>query len=413
VPIERLTDWGPLTPDRGWLEDTADAVVSYIRHEMPELPDGLDVAMRESTLAYQQLFLDALRNRADPRVAEPPLMAIEFVRILAQRGVSLSVTSKIYRVGQLSFWEHWSARLRELIDDKGDLAVAAEESSWYQVAMAGAVIGRTLDRFSEERDRWVRSSEAVRAEVIAELLDDPIDVDANDASRKLGYELDRWHTGFVLALPHTASGSSTVTLEHVAGQVADHLGAGTPVLHHLTTRMLAGWVGSWDEPTRSDFARARFGTIADSPYVAIGSAGHGPAGFRRSHLQALAALRVARLMRSRPSGTVAYEDVAMICLASADFEAAREFVERELRGLAAKDDQTRRVAATLRVFLEEGTQRRRTAERLGIHANTVALRLRAAEELLERPATARIPETLLALTLLRVVHGAEQGQERG
>jgi len=99
----------------------------------------------------------------------------------------------------------------------------------------------------------------------------------------------------------------------------------------------------------------------------------------------------------------------MICLASADLEAAREFVECELRGLAAEDDQTRRVAATLRVFLEEGTQRRRTAARLGIHANTVALRLRSAEELLERPATARIPETLLALTLLRVVHDADRG----
>jgi DNA-binding PucR family transcriptional regulator len=372
---------------------------------MPELPDGLDAAMRESTLAYEQQFLDALRNRADPHVAEPPLMAIEFVRILAQRGVSLSITSKIYRVGQISFWEHWSTRLREVIDDKGDLAVAAEESSWYQVALAGAVIGRTLDRFSEERDRWVRSSEAVRAEVIAELLDDPIHADANDASRKLGYELDRWHTGFVLALPGTGAGSSTVTLEHIAGEVADHLGGGTPVLHHLTTRTLAGWVASWDEPTNTDFRGARFGTIAESPYVAIGAAGHGPNGFRRSHQQALAALRVTRLMRSRPSGVVAYEDVAMICLASADLEAAREFVARELRSLAAGDDQTRRVAATLQVFLEEGTQRRRTAARLGIHANTVALRLRSAEELLGRPATTRIPETLLALTLLRVVNG--------
>jgi DNA-binding PucR family transcriptional regulator len=407
VPIEQLTDWGPLTPDRDWLEVTADAIVSYIQHEMPELPDGLDVAMRESTLAYEQQFLDALRNRADPQVAEPPLMAIELVRILAQRGVSLSVTSKIYRVGQISFWEHWSARLREVIHDKGDLAVAADESSWYQVAMAGAVIGRTLDRFSEERDRWVRSSEAVRAEVIAELLEDPIHVDANEASLKLAYELDRWHIGFVLALPGTGAGSSAVTLEHIAGEVADHLGVGTPVLHHLTTRMLAGWVASWDEPANTDFRGARFGTIADSPYVAIGSTGHGPNGFRRTHQQALAALRVTRLMRSRPSGVTAYEDVAMICLASADLEAAREFVERELRGLAGQDDQTRRVAATLHVFLEEGTQRRRTAARLGIHANTVALRLRNAEELLARPVTARIPETLLALTLLRVVNGAE------
>lgn len=408
MPDERLTDWGALAPDQAWLEATADELGSYIRHEIPELPDGLETAMSASTLAIEQLFLAALRNRADPRAAEPPLMALELVRLLVQRGVSLSSTAKIYRVGQVSFWERWNDRLRELITDKGELAVAAEESSWYQVAMADAVVGRILDRFADERDRWVRSSEAVRTEAIAELLDDPVDVDVNDAGRKLGYELERWHTGFVLALPATSGGSSMVTLEHIAGEVAEHVGAGTPLLHHITTRVLAGWVGAWDEPASRDLTGARFGTIAESPYVAIGSIGHGPSGFRRTHQQALAALRAARLMRSRPSGVVAYDDVAMICLASADLEAAQEFVRRELRGLAATDDHTRRVAATLRVFLEEGAQRRRTAARLGIHANTVALRLRNAEELLARPATARIPETLLALMLLRVVHDTEE-----
>jgi DNA-binding PucR family transcriptional regulator len=49
---------------------------------------------------------------------------------------------------------------------------------------------------------------------------------------------------------------------------------------------------------------------------------------------------------------------------------------------------------------------------LGIHANTVALRLRAAEELLERPVTSRLVETALALSLLRVVHGAHEDAQR-
>jgi len=107
---------------------------------------------------------------------------------------------------------------------------------------------------------------------------------------------------------------------------------------------------------------------------------------------------------------MAHDDVAMLCLASSDLEAAREFVERELGGLAAKDAQTQRVASTVRVYLEQGAQARRTAAALGIHANTVGLRLRAAEKLLGRPVTCRLVETALALSLLSVVHGSEEHQ---
>jgi len=107
------------------------------------------------------------------------------------------------------------------------------------------VVGRTLDRFADERDRWVRSSAAVRAATITELLESPSDVDIKDAGLKLRYELDRWHLGFVLALPGGGAGSSTVTLEHLAGELCARLGSRTPILHHIGTRALAGWVGSW------------------------------------------------------------------------------------------------------------------------------------------------------------------------
>ena len=64
--------------------------------------------------------------------------------------------------------------------------------------------------------------------------------------------------------------------------------------------------------------------------------------------------------------------------------------------------------ATLRVYLEEHASPARTAARLGVHPNTVANRVRAAEELLGRDAAGRVAETLVALQLAPLVAGSGQ-----
>jgi DNA-binding PucR family transcriptional regulator len=58
---------------------------------------------------------------------------------------------------------------------------------------------------------------------------------------------------------------------------------------------------------------------------------------------------------------------------------------------------------TLRVYLEELASPRRASHRLDVHENTVANRVRAAEELLGRPADQRVPELLLALELRELI----------
>jgi DNA-binding PucR family transcriptional regulator len=90
-------------------------------------------------------------------------------------------------------------------------------------------------------------------------------------------------------------------------------------------------------------------------------------------------------------------------VASADERAARDFVVAELGPLAADDMDTRRRAATLKAFLEERSSPRRTAQRLGVHENTIRNRIRTAEELRGHTADERVAETLVALRLARVV----------
>ena len=95
----------------------------------------------------------------------------------------------------------------------------------------------------------------------------------------------------------------------------------------------------------------------------------------------------------------------LAAIATADLDRARVFVTRELRGLAADDDLTTRLTATLRIYLEEHSSRGRTAKRLGIHDNTVSYRIKQAEEVLGRSVDQRTLELRVALALAHLVRG--------
>jgi DNA-binding PucR family transcriptional regulator len=105
-----------------------------------------------------------------------------------------------------------------------------------------------------------------------------------------------------------------------------------------------------------------------------------------------------------------YEDVALTAVASVDMELAREFVARELGPLPAQDDDTVWLAATLRVYLEEQASPRRTAQRLGVHENTVKNRVRSVRDILGHPPEQRVAEVLVALRLVRLTCGQADTQ---
>jgi DNA-binding PucR family transcriptional regulator len=195
-------------------------------------------------------------------------------------------------------------------------------------------------------------------------------------------------------------------LERAALALVGSLGASTPLLVPRARLLLVGWIG-WRgkrpfaaEPLQLD-ARAFPEVLAAS-----GSPGHGVPGFRRSCREALYARRVAQLTRRRPGSATSYDDVALASLASVDVEQAQGFVTRELGPLAESSDHSRRLSATLRVYLEENLSPLRASQRLGVHENTIANRIRAAQELLPHPIEQRSPELLVALRLIRLGHDA-------
>lgn len=139
--------------------------------------------------------------------------------------------------------------------------------------------------------------------------------------------------------------------------------------------------------------------LGDGVNVAVGEAAYGIDGFRMSHRQALAARRVALLADRPASGVVAWGDVAVLGLLSADLDLGRDFVRRELGDLGVDGDVAIRLRETLTVFLDEGEHVGRTAARLAVHANTVANRLRRCEQAVGRPLHERRAELRAALTL--------------
>jgi DNA-binding PucR family transcriptional regulator len=241
-------------------------------------------------------------------------------------------------------------------------------------------MGSALERYSLERDKWVRSADAVRRSTVEALLSGgPVDIDA--ASSRLRYELRREHVAFVVwADAADAVLESAATAAGGAGALVIPLGAG----------VVAGWC--------PEHALAAEPAIGDA-HVAVGEPGYGLDGFRRSHAEACEARRVARL--SGLHGTVRYVDVALTSLLTRDLEQARAFAARVLGDLGGEDSATRRLADTVLAVLEAQGSPRHAAQRLGLHENTVAKRVRAAEELLGRSIDERPAELLAALLVNR------------
>ena len=166
----------------------------------------------------------------------------------------------------------------------------------------------------------------------------------------------------------------------------------------LIVPMDAGIVAGWTQP------EALAPAAAEAPArVALGDPGEGIDGFRTSHVQALEARRVARL--GDLPGPVHYADVALAGLLTKDLDQARAFATRELGDLAGADATAERLAGTVLTVLESQGSPRRAAQLLGVHENTVAKRLRAAERLLGRGIDERPSELLAALVIRRLTSG--------
>lgn len=401
-PLRRLAT--RLAADREWIAAVSREVTEAIHRELPQLArdEELRAATSASVESNVRQLIEILRAGRDPGGAGAPAVAVEYVAEYVRWGVTVDALLRASQVGQECFIHRLSAAARASIEGPDDLSETLERSAATTLAYINAMIRDLIAHYERERDRWVRSAAAVRAETVRALLaGERIDLAA--AEKRLSYGLQRTHLAFVVWAPPPGAGADEIgLLERAAAGLAADLGARSRLLVPLGPNLIAGWAAGREQ--RAPDRRLQLDVeVAPQARASLGSPGSGVEGFARSHHQAMQARRVAELAERRPGSVVAYDDVALSALASADADHAREFVHRQLGPLASDDDDTLRLAGTLRVYLEERSSPSRTAERLGVHANTVANRIRSVQDLLGEPIDTRVAELLVALRLAPLV----------
>lgn len=381
------------------LDEVAAALADTIHEHLDELEDDMRTWTLQSTRANLGVMVSLLREGADPRAAKAPPEALGYAREYVVRGLDFVLLQRAYRTAQGVYAGMILERLREITDDAGHLADAMGFFNAWIFAWIETIERQLTDVYMAEREQWVRGAAAMRAAEVRAILAGA-SVDAAAASTRLGYELDRHHVAYVIwnetAIDSPGEAQALFgEMEQVAAAIAESFGARAP-LTVAQGRHLACWAGRRERGQLDDLRLPPAAGSAVS--VAVGTPGQGIEGFVASHREALAARRVAQL-RGERTARVAFRDLALEALLTADLEGAQRFATRELGSLGAEDEATRRLASTLRVFLEEGCSYVAAGRRLGVHTNTVAYRVRRCEELLGRPVNERQLELRVALRL--------------
>lgn len=385
------------------IERLADIAAAAIQEQLPILREDAELrdAARRSAAANLEMVLEIVQDQTVLADVQPPPAAMAFARDLARRHVPVAELGRAYRVAQHVLWK-WSVdEIRARIADPATVADAVEELSDAAFRTGDVFSTLVMERYAVERERWMRSGAAVRRAAITEILGgERVDVAAT--SRQLGYELLGPHQAFVVWADGDDGSPETLAAE---------VGGPRALLVALGDGLVAGWAAPESIPigaqggveTSAGDARATAGVTAEgrlASCVALGGPGRGVAGFRTSHHEAMEARRVARLRAVPPAGAVHHRDVALLALLTHDLGQARAFLATTLGPLADEGDSARRLAATLRVLLEEQGSPRRAGRRLGIHENTVAKRQAAIDRALPPAGRAGAAELLAALTLL-------------
>jgi DNA-binding PucR family transcriptional regulator len=319
---------------------------------------------------------------------------------MVHRGVGLPTLLRCYHVGQAKLWSQWMDVAFADVHDPEELKALVTWSTDFISNYLDAVRERVVVAYEDERALWERGREAVREDTIRALLAQSPE-DADEASRRLRHELRRHHVAAILVPgPSGQPDRHLAELEAAAAQIADALGASSPLLMRAADGAIWSWASSFEPPGDAALVAAAKVTLPAGCSGAIGACGHGAEGFRESHGQARQALRASG------GALVAFAQVGLASALLADPDAARRFASAELAALGEDGEAAASLRATLETYLAEGASHKRAALRLGVHDKTVVHRVRRAEELLGRPLTGRRAAVEAALVVRRLLPSA-------
>jgi hypothetical protein len=383
----------------------------YIHDRVPEFrlaPDehALRGETQASCDANIEQILRLLAVGAPATELTVPGPALDYAQGLVHRNTPLAILLRAYRLGHAHMSSVLQRELRNSIGDNSVVLSSVETCSNFIFEYIDGVCGELVDAYHVERDRWVRSAAAIRAETVRSILEGDGE-NEQSASARLGYDLRRWHIGLILAGEPTAVPSGRRrSLEREAIEAAALVGSGDPLLIPAGATSLWAWCGTFARPTAEALATIESHRPTEGVRLAVGRPAYGIEGFRVTHVEAGHASRFWEVGAARMGGTTAYRAVEVVSLLAADIDRARRFVASELGPLAEDSDSAARIRSTLLTFLAHGASHTRAAQALHMHHNTVYNRVRRAEELLGTSVNVGSLELQTALVLAETL-GAE------
>lgn len=370
----------------------------------------LDSTEASCTSNVEQI-LNLLGGGVDPHELVVPEPALEYAQNLVHRRIPLSVLLRAYHLGHAFFWSNvLSPGLTASVADEDARSTAIEACSNFMFEYIDHITEELVAAYHVERDRWVRTAAAVRAETARRIVDGDLR-DERGACDRLGYELRRTHVGMILACEQRTDGSGHArSLEREAIETASILGCADPLLVPVGD-VLWAWCGTFKAPAANALTRLEAHRPSEGVRIAFGRPAHGIEGFRITHLEAGHAARFWSLGNAHGGGTTSYRAIEVISLLASDLDRARRFVLTELGPLAEGSEAAGRMRSTLLGFLAHGCSHVRAAQVMHMHQNTVYNRVRRAEELLGRPVAERRVELQTALMLAETLGTEVLGEQ--
>jgi|SRR6476469_1844167 len=255
----------------------------------------------------------------------------------------------------------------------------------YQAALFDRLLAVVSEEHFGESERLQATSTQRRAQQVERLLAgelfDPLE---------LAYDLDGWHLGVVATGPDA---------NRVLRRLAKDFDARS-LLIERDGGIVWAWLGSRRPTDPEDFLDSLRIVSSESLALACGEPGQGIAGWRLSHLQAAAALPLARASAGR---LVRYADNALLASILRDDLLTTSMRRLFLEPLAAQGSDTGEVLReTARAYFAAGRNVSSAAAALGVNRHTVSHRLRTVEECVGRPLSSCAPELEAALRLEEV-----------
>lgn len=334
-------------------------VLSLVETEAlsPEYLDGL-AATIPAALTYGLSVIE----RGEAAAATWPPVLLTQARLAARTGVSLHAVLHRYFVGY--------TLLADFLVEEAERGEGLGDRQLQRLLRAQALaLDRVLGVVKAEYDRERSGEFSAPRERAAERVERLLAGESIDIS-DLGYELDSHHLGVL------AKGDGAAEAIHASSAALER---NLLFLRRAETNVWA-WLGG-SSPLDPNELRSQLSRSSSDFSLAIGEPGEGVAGWRRTHDQARAALRVALSGRRK---VVRYADVALVASALGDDLLTTSLRNLYLAPLQGTHDGGATAYETLRAYFHGDCNVASTASALGVKRHTVTNRLRRIEEQLSR-----------------------------